>query len=227
MLAHLPMSLWDDLAAQMNVNINQYRDNTSNKRRYARHAVTGEEVLRFYGLLMMLESTWGNDTGNLKAHFAKIKNQLGSDYKIMGLNRFTMLKSSFYGSSLFLKKVSDVFRENTTKHISQVSVVVGDEAVLEYQPSPDSKKAHEHRGDPIPVVFIPRKPHPNGFLLYLLATYVEDPTGEHSGSPHILDIIPHLSAGDTAPVATIKEFLNRWSLAGKKPIVVSQKNSST
>ena len=30
-------------------------------------------------------------------------------------------------------------------------------------------------GEPIPVVFIPRKPHPNGLEIFLSVTYIDNP----------------------------------------------------
>ena len=214
------MSMWEELAVEMNANIARNKDNTSNIRKYARKEVTAEEAIRFYGLLMMIESSYGNNTANLRAHFSAVKSEFEEPEKIMGIDRFTILRGAFYGSSDFLKKVCDEFHLATTKHISQISVVVGDEAVAEYQPAAATKKKHEKMGDPIPVIYIPRKPHPNGFLFYLLATFVSDPTGLESTVPYVLDIIPHLSAGDVPPVETIKEFLKRWTGVGAKPVVV-------
>jgi len=45
---------------------------------------------------------------------------------------------------------------------------VFDEQLVGYQPSPQVKKRAEQQGYPIPVVYIPRKPNPNGLLMYLV-----------------------------------------------------------
>ena len=56
-----------------------------------------------------------------------------------------------------------------------VDIVTVDESMIDYQPSSEKKKKSENNGDPIPVVFIKRKPHPNGLLTYILASYVDHP----------------------------------------------------
>ncbi len=64
-------------------------------------------------------------------------------------------------------------------------------------------------GEPIPVTYIPRKPHPNGLLDYLLVTYVSHPTKIKSVLPFILDIKPHLCEGDMAAQNAIRHFMKR------------------
>lgn len=49
-----------------------------------------------------------------------------------------------------------------------MEVITFDEQVVGYQPAPETKKKAEAMGYPIPVVFIPRKPHPNGLLFYIV-----------------------------------------------------------
>lgn len=47
-------------------------------------------------------------------------------------------------------------------------MAVFDEQVVGYQPSAKTKNKAEQAGHPIPVVYIPRKPHPNGLLFYVV-----------------------------------------------------------
>lgn len=44
--------------------------------------------------------------------------------------------------------------------------VAFDESMIGYQPGKQAKEAASAQGKPIPTRFIPRKPHPNGLLLY-------------------------------------------------------------
>ena len=60
-------------------------------------------------------------------------------------------------------------------HIDNISVIAIDEAVLAYQPSSQVKEKAKMNGEPIPVVFIPRKPHPNGLEIFLSVTYIDNP----------------------------------------------------
>jgi hypothetical protein len=80
------------------------------------------------------------------------------------------------------------------------------------------KKKAEEREEPIPVQFIPRKPHPNCLLLYALSCLVKHSFKE-KGIPFILDILPHLKAGDTAAHDTLFQFQNRWTL-NTRPVFV-------
>ena len=64
-------------------------------------------------------------------------------------------------------------------------------------------------GETIPVVFIPRKPHPNGLLLYLCATFINHPY-ENTKLPYILDILPHLKSCDISPHSALNDFLKRY-----------------
>lgn len=74
-------------------------------------------------------------------------------------------------------------------------LVVFDEQLSGYHPSKIVKDKARAAGDPIPVQYIPRKPDPNGLLLYLLATYVKS-NGQHQKLPYVLDFFPHLTVGD-------------------------------
>jgi hypothetical protein len=93
-----------------------------------------------------------------------------------------------------------------------------DESLIGYQPSEEVKKRNENQGHPIPVSYIPRKPHSNGLLNYILTTTVEHPMNE-KGLPYILDILPHLQQGDCSPHLALKKFLDRWCKTEKTPYI--------
>ena len=57
---------------------------------------------------------------------------------------------------------------------------------------------------------MPRKPHPNGLLDYLLCCYVPSPVQDGSVLPFILDIIPHLKMSDWTPHSVVEEFMKRF-----------------
>jgi hypothetical protein len=59
--------------------------------------------------------------------------------------------------------------------VQDVSLLVIDEHMLEYQPKKEAKARQDAAGEPIPVTHIPRKPHPNGLIAYPLATFVPHP----------------------------------------------------
>jgi hypothetical protein len=82
----------------------------------------------------------------------------------------------------------------------------------DYQPSAPVKTRNDSKQEPIPVVFIPRKPHPNGLLVYLLASFINHPVRPDSKVPFILDILPHLKVGDAAPVDAFCKFIDRFEM---------------
>jgi hypothetical protein len=59
--------------------------------------------------------------------------------------------------------------------VRSVTVVTVDEHMNAYQPTGTTKKKSEEKQEPIPVVFIPRKPHPNGLLVYILSSFFVHP----------------------------------------------------
>jgi hypothetical protein len=98
-------------------------------------------------------------------------------------------------------------------------MIVIDESVLAYQPSKEKKAKMEEEGEPIPVVFIPRKPHKNGLLLYSAVGAVRHPNSDDKKLPWIVDIEPHLTAGDTAPHDVVRTMISRWKFYTKPEIV--------
>jgi hypothetical protein len=59
-------------------------------------------------------------------------------------------------------------------------------------------------------VYIPRKPHPNGLLVYLLVTCIEHPIKSDHVLPFIIGIKPHLWQGDSAPQDAIQTFMKQY-----------------
>jgi len=72
------------------------------------------------------------------------------------------------------------------------------------------KNNAEKEGEPIPVKFIPRKPHPNGLLEYILASYITHPCRSNSILPIILDIVPHVKMCDYSPTEAAIILKNRY-----------------
>ena len=218
-LAHLDMKMWEQLADLINQNLARDTNNAKLVRRGGKRLVTAIEALSFYGVLLKIENTYGNNTPLLRKHFQSVKEELGPNFT-MGIDRFEAIRSAFWGPDEFMIALCENFHTATCKFLSDVFVVTGDEGVGEYQPNRNTKQAAEAMGIPVPVVFIPRKPHPNGLLFYFLCTYVENPVGGGEKLPYIMQMKPHLVQGDCTPVEVIKEFLAKYSIAGPKPVVV-------
>ena len=97
------------------------------------------------------------------------------------------------------------------------------------------------KGTVIPVVFIPRKPHPNGFVIYIVAAFIinplysskkresnpswadagKDKMFRNSFLPIIVDFMPHLVVGDISPFEAMRKLMKNWSFEGMKPHIVT------
>lgn len=84
-----------------------------------------------------------------------------------------------------------------------------DESILAYQPRKETKMKANVEQCPIPVVYIPRKPHKNGFLIYQAVTYVTHPLKPTSKLPFIVDMFPHFTPGDITPISSIEKMINK------------------
>lgn len=91
--------------------------------------------------------------------------------------------------------------------MENVSAIVVDESLIDYHPSAIVKNKAEKSGEPIPVVFIPRKPHPNGLEIFQISSFLLCSDG--TKLPFILDLIPHLKVGDVCPTEAIQQLMLR------------------
>ena len=99
--------------------------------------------------------------------------------------------------------------------IERIHLVTFDESILAYQPSHNAKVIADAKGEPIPVVFIKRKPHPNGLELFLFSSFINHPhdhplNGSIRKMPYIVDCLPHLQVGDVASNNAFALFRNRY-----------------
>jgi hypothetical protein len=89
--------------------------------------------------------------------------------------------------------------------LKNCNFVVVDEGIFEFQPSHESKEFYEKVHCPIPVVYIVRKPHPNGLLVYYLFTKSSKPN-----KSYILDYQPKLNGNEMSPSYTAKMLVDRY-----------------
>ena len=141
----------------------------------------------------MVENTFGNSNKDIHTHYKAIKQQYGK-VKNLGLDRFTTLLSCFSPSIDQLSHISNLFHDTFSSFINSIDMCVIDESLIGYEPKKQSKEKAETMGEPIPVVFIPRKPHPNGLLIYQATTFILDPV-TNSHLPFIIDLLHHLCQG--------------------------------
>jgi hypothetical protein len=216
-LKFLPLSLWTILVTTVNRNLSQTQSSASSKR-HSTKAVTVQQLIQFYGILIYIENTYGNDNTLLRSHFNAVRSRFGK-IKGLGVDRFEALWRAFNPSIGELKAICDILHQTFTSFVESVHLCTVDEEVIGYQPSTHTKQVAEQRGEPIPVVYIPRKPHPNGLENFLLVTPVAHPAKQEKGLPYILDIYPHLTQNDAAPQSVVELFATRWKHEEKPHII--------
>ena len=64
-------------------------------------------------------------------------------------------------------------------------------------------------GEPIPVVYIERKPHENGLELFMACSYLLHPGEISKKIPFIIDILPHLQVEDISPTKALQLIISR------------------
>jgi hypothetical protein len=213
----LPENLWNLLVSVVNRNLVQGRSSSFPVRSCFRE-VNVAELVRFYGLMVLIENTYGNNTTKLRSHFSMVSESCGGVKKLR-MDRFQALWRAFNPSIDELRQIADILHSVWSSFIENVSLVTVDETLVAYQPSPKKKQQAESLGEPIPVVYIPRKPHSNGLEAFLLASYVPHPARENAVLPFIIDIYPHLIVGDSPPQDVVRTFMQRWQIHAKPHFV--------
>lgn len=105
--------------------------------------------------------------------------------------------------------------------IQPSSVAVVDESLYEYYVREEVRRKYEQRGDPVPQVFIPKKPRPNGLLNYALAIAFPNPSSPGNILPFIVDMQPHLEPGNAPKhLDVVRNFMHRWNFFWKNRILL-------
>ena len=214
LLKFIPQEIWNILVSTVNRNLSAGCNSVSSQR-WSSKPTSMAEMIKFYAFILLIESTYGNNNQNLREHFLEIQKKYGK-IKGLGMDRFESLRRAFNPSISEIKQICDILHTVFHSHIDPIPVVTVDESVIAYQPSAQVKKQGDQSREPIPVVFLPRKPHPNGLETFLAVTPVDHPGKPRRGLPYILDIHPHLRVGDCSPQQIVKLFMQRW-LGESKP----------
>eukprot|EP01105_Mastigella_eilhardi_P014704 TRINITY_DN3345_c0_g1_i2.p1 TRINITY_DN3345_c0_g1~~TRINITY_DN3345_c0_g1_i2.p1 ORF type:complete len:434 (+),score=59.09 TRINITY_DN3345_c0_g1_i2:763-2064(+) len=156
-----------------------------------------------------MENSWGNGVHDYRQHLKVVKQLVGKKLPGLGQSRFESLLHAFRLPIAELWSVASLLSAAFQQHVASAHVATFDELLFGYQPSADTKLDAERAGEPIPVVFIQRKPHPNGLLIYLLATCVKNSL-KGKNVPFVLSIFPHLTAGDIRAQVTFQACVDAW-----------------
>jgi len=113
------------------------------------------------------------------------------------------------GSSFEVEKYRNPLSTNPRLRLGHVV----DETVYQYTPRKKTRENAETT-EPIPLVYIPRKPHPYGLLNWVLAC-----KSSLTGIPYVLSFFPHLDHPQVTSQAALRYFVNSWSYAHKPTFI--------
>jgi len=209
---HVPNEVWELLCTVVNRNIVAGRSHCVDSRR---RDATIAEMKGWYAIQIAIENTWGNDTKMLEKHLSVVKEKYGAIAGLGG-DRFRIITAACVPTADELKRLAELLEDAAKKQLEVVRVLAIDEMVIGYAPRKETQLDAEKEGEPIPTVYVPRKPHPNGLECFLACTYVENP-GNAAQVPYVCSIVPHLKANDYTSIGAAEKIVRGWPEALGKP----------
>lgn len=204
--AVMPLEVFDVLAAIVNRNRDfTWRNNlvAASTKKFYKHETTSAEMMRFYGMIMMLENRITRTVHSIRGVLKKVREEEQS-LSLLGLHRFEMIMRCLIPTTEEFLQLFSVMREANRRCWTGEGLVVLDETLYEYQPSAETRSEFERNLDPIPVVFIPRKPHQHGLLNYQLVT-----RSSRTRLPYVIDFEPKITL-EVTPRSAMFSIVSRW-----------------
>lgn len=70
--------------------------------------------MKFYGLCILIENSYANDTTNIRSHLKKLKKSFQFPF---GIRRFQSLKLAFQPTIDEIRKIIELLKENIERYI--------------------------------------------------------------------------------------------------------------
>jgi hypothetical protein len=117
----VPDDIWTILVGAVDCNLSI--NSTANSKQDSRRKPTSILELKCaYGVIMGMESTYGNDTVHLQQHYLKVMKEYGPAPKNLGMDRFSALLSSLAPSAEEMKRIVDILHETFLAHVDTNTV---------------------------------------------------------------------------------------------------------
>ena len=212
-------AMWDKLVTHTNNELALKRNTStaSNRSSTYRSAIRLEVKFMFY-LTLALEQKLSGEVKKLAVLFKIAKAKYNF---FMGVNRFFSLRSSFgFNAVHHMQPFCDELSVNFRKYwiLADYAAVSVDELLDAYRVTPMVKRRATEKREPIPTVYIPRKPHKNGFLFYIACaknSMMVNRVGCHS-NPYILSMLVHSSFPQPTARQALLRFVDSISGSGVK-----------
>lgn len=217
-LALMPMQIWRFITDVVNENLLklQNQHNVGSGRRYM-NFVTPLDMLHFYGVVMCLENTYSSAKNCIRKNYQEIRNAP------FGVKRYESILRALTPTNSQIQFMCKMMSEAFQMFVIPGSSVANDETIWEYQPDRHTKDYYEYAlGDSIPVVFIPGKPHPNGFQCWKFAVRLP-----LTGKPYVIDFEMFLNNNDSiTPTQATVRMLQRWPYRHQPHLTLDARYSS-
>ena len=214
----LTNDLWAILVQTTNNELALKKTHAPNSRKYIFKNCSKLELQLMMYLTLALEQKLCGETKKLAVLFTIAKAKYNF---FMGVNRFFALRSSFGINHVdqfqpFCDTLSVNFRKYWT--LEDYAAVSVDELLDAYRVTPDVKQRATELGEPIPTVYIPRKPHKNGFLFYLACTKNSALTARsrNHSNPYILSMLVHSRFPVPTAMGALLKFIDNIHGGGLK-----------
>jgi len=134
------------------------------------------------------------------------------NYPVLCRHRFSAIHSIIILKDSEINDICVRIHNNSTRVWNCSQTIAFDEMTIPHQkPSQEAQKQAEAAGNPIPHHYIKRKPHPNCFIIWVMAT-----KSSSSGLPYVLDLVPDLTIPMISARAGLKTVLSRWNYDNSK-----------
>ena len=150
-----------------------------------RKTIKAIHIKRFYGMIVFMENHAERTRPTMEALIRECRKSYPKNVTL-GQNRFTAILNCLTPTNEGFDILFSMLRRHYQENWTGSGPMSTDETVFAFQPSKQTKACWE-KFDPIPVVYIPRKPHKNGLLECKCVC-----KSIKTGLPYVLDFESHI-----------------------------------
>ena len=166
---YFPQDFWSICETELNNTCNYCSKVGSNAKRY-NSPLSIKEIMNLLAIHFTIET----ETNNLKFDKKTVFKKISNNKILLSWRKFQFLHANMYFENI--SPLTDKMNEIALKYISPPSILAFDECVYPHAIKSSTRKHLEKWGIECPYFHIPRKPHKDGFLMYLVNCLLEEST---------------------------------------------------
>ncbi|KAK8797550.1 hypothetical protein WA158_005896 [Blastocystis sp. Blastoise] len=167
-------------------------------------SISKNELYQFFGFYFALTSEDVPKKRNIEIAFRSVCKQISND-KSITYSRYKFIKQQVLLSCFQINTLCSLISENCQKLFISFNTVAIDETMISYKMSTGRKKVLETMVEPTGLRHMERKPHPDGFLIYQMATYIKN---YEKKIPFSLGMFCVFEEQNATPVEALRELLS-------------------